>query len=67
MVTPMNRMIVDCPKTGQPTRTSASYATMARAPDTLVVLHCAQCGESHRFSYAEACIELSPGKPLVSA
>jgi hypothetical protein len=55
----MTRLTIDCPNTGRPVATSIAYTTLAREPDTVVCFHCAQCSEMHRFTYADATVEVA--------
>ena len=58
----MTRLTFHCPTTGRPVRTGISYARLAQEPATLVSLHCARCGEAHRFAFADASLEMTAAR-----
>jgi hypothetical protein len=55
----MTRLTIECPTTGLPVRSSITYTRLAAEPDTVVCFHCPRCSEMHRFTYADATVELS--------
>jgi hypothetical protein len=62
----MAHLMIDCPNTGLPVRTSIPFTTLALEPDTVVSLHCTRCGELHRFSYVDATIAMSSRRPALT-